>query len=64
MSTPTFFLGGAFLPSLTKALHAVQDADLYLQGCRRAEVGVRSAMESHREALLPLRRFLSTLKVL
>ena len=43
-----------YLPSLTRAVHAIQDADACLLGSRAHE-GTSAAMGYHREALAHLR---------
>ena len=43
-----------YLPSLARAIHAIQDADACLLGSRAHE-GTSAAMGYHREALMHLR---------
>ena len=52
------YLGCSYLPSIQKAVHAIQDADTYLLGLPCSEK-VSKAMGSHREALAAISRFVA-----
>lgn len=57
--TPVFRFGAPYLPGLSKALHAVQDADGCLLGLQvpgRSQDRLSEAMHHHREAALCLQR--------
>ena len=61
---PTFTFGVAFVPGLTKALHAAQDAHTSLLGQGRSVHGASAAMGHLRGAGLALCNFLRPLKVI